>query len=535
MRIPANSLWLKALLFLSVSFSGCAYRDFVEEPVPTEQGTDRIAYPLALSLKPGITGSFSMIKLTDGTARGELTLQGYDPAKRYFANISQSNANDFGSAPVVADLHEITSSTGKSATWLHVDYLNRPLLFDSLASANAMIKVFEFDPAKNDLSVEVLRGDIGGNLLTQETQSLTIVPVAESGVQGSVLFTKRQNGNLFIQTELTGLNAQNTATQSLYIGDLSEAYTSFKRLSQVSGQTGKAISSLSGYTFEMLDTLKGFVGIGYSPAQPDSIIAYANFGGNQSTGRSKAIDIYNTADSTLAGQITFTERSGGSLQMTWLFAGIPTGVDHFITFHKNSAFHGPDTAHWCTPITVTAGQQGLWNRPTSIYGNPLRFDELDSINSHIILTTDTTSFAAIQAQADMGGNRLTGNNVRVEMPSLDAANFPIQSAFTVIRERASGKVLMEMTVENTLQFFQHPFNIRQGQASATQGPLLLNIAILNGTGGQIKQSFEPTQYLDGTPLNYLSLSAGVEKYLELEYNDEGSGAPPLPMCGGNLP
>ena len=354
------------------------------------------------------------------------------------------------------------------------------------------------------------------------------MPVGASSVRGSILFTKRVSGELVVQSNLTGL-AANALPQALYLGDISDAYRPSKRFAAVSVQTGMATANLKGYTLAQLDTLRGFWGIGYSPAQPDSLVAYANFGGNVASGRARTYTLYG-ADSAQAGTVTFSERNGGGVQLSWAMGTLPAATSFFITFHKGSGISVPST-YYNVPVAITAGQAGRYNGVRSPNGTPLRYDELDTLNAHLLLTNDTANVATVQASADVGANALTGSHFTVALASVDLISFPLQAGLIQVRQRASGRALVELTVENTFQFVEHLFNLRQGAAGSVQGPLLLTIATVNGAGGHFKQSFDLSTYANGDPLTYANLSGTSPRYFEIEY-ELGTAQP---MVAGNLP
>lgn len=510
-------------------FAGCNRKTY-EDPLPGPSTATSVTYPLTVSFSSEVAGTFQLVRQEDGTALGRLSLSGLKAGRRYFGNISYGSASVLTATAVLADLNE-TDATGLSTTWLFEDYLNKPIRYDSLLVANAMVRVLEVNPAETGYK-EVLRGDIGSNVLTAETKTFSFEPVNGSGVTGTVTLRARQNGNFLATTTLQGLPAGAFSPVRLLLGSTDqplEAKT-ITRLNPVNASTGVSTSEVSGLNggLAALDTLNGFFAVGYSQGQPDSLLAIAALGPNQPTGNSRSVTLYGT-DSAAVLQFVVREYRSGAWKPSVVAQSL-TGVGPFyLTLHRGTVTHGVDPAGvW--PMPISSG--GAATAPILRFsGQAFSLDSLASGNYHFLLTEDTLSYAAYVGAADIGRNALTGAARYVTLSEYDPVRYPRFKGKVSIRERQSGQCLIRLVVDRTEAGFDHVLNLRSGSFApgGAQGTLLYKLSTipgLNGTGADI--TLEP-QGAGGTPLPYSAFSTG--RYLELE-EEENSGQP---LCGGNIP
>lgn len=509
--------------------SGCNRKTY-QDPVPGPSSATTTTYPLTVSFASEVTGTFQLVRQEDGTALGRLSLSGMKPGRRYFGNISYGSASVLTATSVLADLNE-TDASGLSTTWLFEDYLNHPIRYDSLLVADAMVKVLEVNPAETGYK-EVLRGDIGSNVLTAETKIFSFEAVNGSGVTGTVTLRARQNGSFLATTTLQGLPAGAFSPVRLLLGSTDqplEART-ITRLNPVNASSGVSTSEVRGLAggLAALDTLNGFFAVGYSQGLPDSLLAIAALGPNQPTGNSRSVTLYG-ADSAAVLQFVLREYRSGAWKPS-VTAQSLTGVGPFyLTLHRGTVAQGVASAGvWPVPITSggTATAPGL-----RFSGQTLSPDSLAQGNYHFLLTEDTLSYAGYVGAADIGRNALTGEARYVALSEYDPVRYPRFRGKASIRERKSGQCLIRLVADRTEAGFDHVLNLRNGAFTpgAAQGTLLYRLSTipgLNGTGADI--TLEP-QGAGGSPLPYSAFTTG--RYLELE-EEENSGQP---LCGGNLP
>lgn len=520
--------WIAVGACLALALS--CNRKTYEDPRPGPSSSQSVTYPLTVSFGSDVAGSFQLIRQEDGTALGRLSLTGTKPGRRYFGNISYGSASVLTATAVLADLNE-TDATGLSTTWLFEDYLNKPIRYDSLLTANAMVKVLEVNPAETGYK-EVLRGDIGSNVLTTESKTFAFEAVNGSGVSGTVTLRARANGNFLATTTLKGLPAGAFSPVRLLLGstdDPSQART-LTRLNPVNAASGTSTSEVAGLSggLAALDTLNGFFAVGYSQGQPDSLLALAPLGPNQATGAAQSVTLYGT-DSSSVLQLVLRQYRSGAWKPTVTAQSLAGVGPFYLTLHRGTVLQGSSPVGvW--PIAIasrgTAAAPGL-----SFSGKPFSLDSLAMGDYHFLLTEDTINYAGYVGSADIGRNALSGTAQFVTLSEYDPVRYPRFKGKASIRERKSGRCLIRLVVDRTEAGFDHVLNLRSGAFTpgGSQGPLLYKLSTipgLNGTGADI--TLEP-QGTASTPLPYAAFQSG--QYLELE-EEESSGQP---LCGGNLP
>jgi hypothetical protein len=534
-----------SFLFLPFILGGCKYKEFIAPGLPNQATSLTIDYPLNYVLKQGFSGSIKFSKLEDGTSLASLNIQGTNPAKRYFGKITQSNALDNQSNTDIADLNELNAQNGTSTSWINKNYNNETILYDSLITSNSMVRVLELD--EQNILTEVLRGDIGSNLLTDEKRTYPMVSNGNSTINGNITFQKRLNGKYLLKTELEGLDSNNNGFYSLalYTGDLSiGSFTKtlkIAEISQFSPVTEISVNNLS-VNLSELDDLAGFWGLATSDFRSDSVVSYHNFRGNTSTGRFTEYDIFKETpgsagveNDTVVGKIKFEERPGGKVRTT--FTGIQNHFaddeTYFITISTGSTLVQPIKKPFNVvkiPASLTFVNDFIRKDSTN---QLLNYDDVSNWDAHLRITTDTINFTSTLGLANLGGNEILDEEKTIPMTPINGS---ICEGTFIIKKRKSGAAIGLLTLTYREPFTDHIFTLRQGNSSsaAPTDAILAEIQRIDGgNGGDVKSIFDLNmKYRNNQPITYSSLIS-TAGYFEFAILDGPDDLDRFPLASGD--
>jgi hypothetical protein len=512
---------------LCFALLACTKSAFEEIPVPSDPGISSRTYPLDKPREIGFSGTFSIKKLTDGTSRGELRINGCKSGFRYFGKISASNASDDNNITDIADLAEIAASTGTSNSWLEKDYDNNRLLFDSLLTANAMVRILELDTKKNQL-VEVLRGDIGSNTLLPDSVVYNFDEVNQSGISGKLVIRQRVNGNFIAVSQFSGLGFTTPKELSFYTGNY--ASSNFSKLNKISSITENQTEYTFGIpwyrgTIHLFDTLKGFIGIELSGDVP-VLQSICNFGGNKSTGNQYRYNLYNPGDSSVAGNILFEEigAAGSPLQLTFSSSGPNDGVSRYLTFHRGTTLDPTDSI---MVRKVSNAGTTVFQNISDGNGGYLTYQKLLQWNANARLVEDPIGFSNVTGSADIGLNEIDNSDSIVRSLSTPSPDYPTFSGTLIFRPRKSGKVILHIRLSEAYAGVENSIAIKQGPVPATFIPYqesgTLFKVIFNGTSvGQSVKETHDVLSASADPAIWQSVKSayGQGNYVEHNFSDD---------------
>ncbi len=516
--------------------AGCQ-RKIYEDPQPGLSSTEATTYTLDLVLEEGFSGSFELTRQQDGTALGRLQVSGTKPGRTYYGLITSGAANAFAGVSIpIADLKKLDAA-GASTTWLYEDYRNQPMRFDSLLTINARVVVLEVTPGVTR-PTEVLRGDIGSNVLLAETRSFDLLPVEAAGLAGRVTFRSRRNGNLLVTTQTQGLDATTTAPIRLWRGDWAdEQARSVADLRAVTATQSTTTTELEGFRggLAALDTFSGFIGLSRSNQELTTFLAVAPLGTKRLSGMPLTVRLLDPNDSgRVAATVSWQPTLNGTVR-----ANVSLNVDtnryglrpFYLTLHRGSVLGGnfrkDSTLVGLLPVAINAGgayRTGSfrWSR-----GIAVSLNDLTNGDYHLRLLADTSAEldASIAAgAADIGSNQLTDNVKSVTLQPFMASAATYRGKAT-IRERRNGKAVLFVRLNRTMAGGEHAINLREGAflpGTVPQPTSLVTrlLVVQGGDGSATSQVAEPA-------LPFGAFATGRS----LEVEEDGGG----PLMGGNLP
>lgn len=514
-KLISNLLKIQLFFF----YSACKVNEVQLPAIPTESGSEILEYKLDEPLKPGLSGNVKFIKLSDGSTRAEISINGRNRSSRYFGKLSKSNALDLVTKSDISDLNEFNSNTGQSVTWVNKDYLNRQILFDSISKMDAMVRILEME-ADGSLS-EVLRGDIGANLLTSKGKSFALTPANGSGVNGTLEFKERLNGNYVLTTTFEGLSANENYPINIYRGDLEEKQFVF--LSQIVDFSGNQKTFRSSFPkdridLKMLDTLKGFIGLAASKVRQDSVLAFVNLENNKATGRKDSIPIFNSKGNTKIGILKFEEKSGGKLKVNLKINALPADSIFYLTFIQGNTNFQPIKKPFQSFLIPASGLLSYQNQKRDS-SNRLSFDDLKNWDAHLRITIDTLNFTSTYGLAELGGNQFSGAQKTITMTPADDAGW---EGTVELKARKNGNVLTTISLNKREGFVNHLFSLRKGkkETAAISDSMLVEIAIIDGgNGDSFSLSYDLGKTVSGIPIKW-SYFENLEAYFEFAIYDE---------------
>lgn len=462
-----------------------------------------------------------------GRANGQevqstLTLTGAIPGRRYFGRLSRSNASDFSPPVDFADLGE-TGPGGSVSIRLPKNYVNRPVLFDSLIQSNAFVRILETEPGKGGFR-EVLRGDIGSNVLKSETRTFTFGPGQGSPQTGGAMeIVQRQNLNCLLSLSPSGLPEGQILKVRLYRGAYETG--SFVRESDL-GIFLTSGSEIQRYplpyrpaSLNFFDTLQGFVAL----ENDSQKLAVASFGGNRITGTPILFDLVAQTDSAVRARVVFETLGSGSIRMKFLPVDIPAGNEPlYLGLHRNTVLDNPDTIQtWMVPRSGITFFQNI--RPET---GILRLEDIRTIDACFRVSEDRFNGNNPVATADIGQNE-------IEIPFLERAvlNIPVTEGFggsLLFRKRKNQEVLFFYKLFNSQGFIENRLVIRQGPRPAGTLPsdttqTLFRLAAFPGANGGPVNGSSNLQKPDGSAVLWseLLLKKSEGAYPEHFFDDGG--------------
>jgi hypothetical protein len=517
------NLWISGICLLALH----ACKTPVIEPettFPPGTGT-AIIYPLKTTSFPGFSGEFQMEKLSDGSASGKLILKGFNPANRYFGKISRTEASSAAVSDFV-DLHELDAG-GISVAHLKRDYSNKSLQYDSLRNLEGVVRVLEFNP-EGGSSREVLRGDFGSSLILDEVKNFQISDASQSGINGTITFKKRINGNLLFTGNLNGLSGTNQLELSFFRGSPDGTNYRVRKLGQISSVNASDFNinfpeNLPGLS--AFDTLNGFIAfeeLGQSPDSTD-FKALTLFGGNVATGNRIEYPLYSANDSSVLAMVEFAEfgQSGSPVRMK--FTAIPGQnlSSLFLSLHRGLWL---DQADKILSIRIpSSGKFEKSNIPDGS-GNLLTFNNISAWNAHFRLAEDSLG-SNLSGIADIGANEVMRSDSLVSYLSEFNPSFNYGGSIT-FKKRLNGNVLACFRLSSTQSGLENNLIIRTGPKPAALFDTtnrVCRVAVFNGINPGFYKGFSKPVKPDGQPFTWpeLQQAKNENNYLEYSFSDSG--------------
>ncbi|MEJ2003678.1 MAG: hypothetical protein P8X57_01655 [Cyclobacteriaceae bacterium] len=487
-------LFALAGLSLILVFSAC---DDSSEPAPRPNGNNS-SYPLRAESDDNVFGQVILAEYSDGSVNFIIELNNTSsgnthPAYLYFDNVLEGN-------DVRLTLEPVNGATGGSQLRTSMFDDGTPFTFAQLLTLDGHVKVHA---SENDLGTVLAAGDIGGNAFTGNEYSYEIKESANSGASGTVTFRERFNSETLVEIDATNLPSDphpahihvNTAVEG---GEIAISLSDVR--DNISLTNVEALDASVGglpVTFDDLLDFDGHLNI-HDPADLQQIMAQADIGINELSGRETSYNLEERNASAVSGTITFYERrSGESLARIELENTTP-GLMHPAHIHIGTAAQDEAglKAVVMNPVNgdTGIGETNIARLDPAVGGTPLTFEDLLAFDGYVNIHT-TMSDLTLLAQTDIGQNALTGNS---EVYALD--NIPGVSGTATVYERINGNALLVINIIPVTG--GHPAHIHGGSVAEGPGPIEVTLSPVNAYGFS-RTAVESDD--SGNPMDYAGL------------------------------
>lgn len=259
-----------------VFIAGCNDNDN-DEPGLTGQSK---VYTLQSVSNPAISGTVKFAERSDNSTVVTLTLNGTASGNTHVAHIHENSAAETGG--IIIDLNSINGANGTSETVVKELNNGTAITYSELLNLNGYVNVHA---SATDLATLIAQGDIGENELSSASTTYVLGAVNNSGVNGTVTFTKRAGGSTLVKVNLSG--ASPTGNYPISINDNTVDATGpvAITLNNYLGSTGTSVTSVrklnnnTAITYEQLMDFNGHLNIATSAIDP-TYITQGNIGSN---------------------------------------------------------------------------------------------------------------------------------------------------------------------------------------------------------------------------------------------------------------
>jgi hypothetical protein len=323
---------------------------------------------------------------------------------------------------------------------------------------------------------------------------------------------------------------------SLYLGDPDKPQT-YRQVAVLNGilNNGTVTSEIAGLPggLAAFDTLNGFFALAYGETRTDSIVAVGLLGPNQPSGRVESIRLYNP-DSSLGAVLALTQYRSGAWKPNLTTYALPGEDNFYLNLQSGPVVNRASDA-------TTLGVCPLALRANKTYtSGQLSFgprvwtgDSLLTGNYHLRIDNDTTGFVANNLpKADVGGNRVVGSPIWINLAADPSALYPNYTGRVSVVSRADGhclvRVVMPLSNQGTqyeVHLYNEPFVLGAPPSLVTPATTL---GYVFGTSLQAQADFEPVNLTTQQPYLFNQFTTGKS----ISIFDDGE---PTRVCGGNIP
>lgn len=464
-----------------------------DNPIVVEEST---SYVLGSFAVPDISGKAVFKKNSDNTVTIDLELSNTPAGGQHPAHIHVNSAVEGGG--IALTLAPVDGSSGFSSVTISALDDGTMISYDQLLLFDGYINVHL---SADDLGTIVAQGDIGANELTGMSKEYDLSEKAVPGIEGSVTFYERKNGDALSVIQLNNTPDGGSHPAHIHNNAAIEGGGIAFTFNAVDGNTGMSKTNISqlddGSAFGFNDLLEfdGYINVHLSAEELSVIVAQGDIGNNELT-NSSVMYMFGEKDVPgIAGMVTFFQRKSNETLALLELMNTPQGGVHPAHIHNNSAIEGGGIALSFTPVDGTTGMS-YTNIAALDDGTPLSYDELLDFDGYVNVHLSPDELSTIVAQGDIGQNELTGMSVIYDLGEKDV---PGISGMATFYERKSGEALAILKLTNTPVNGVHPAHIHNNDA-ATGGGIAFSFNPVDGTSGMSATHVD--QLDDGTSFGY---------------------------------
>ncbi|WP_299703301.1 CHRD domain-containing protein [uncultured Pontibacter sp.] len=262
------------------------------------------------------------------------------------------------------------------------------------------------------LSTVVLTGckdDDDSPLPFPNTKVYDLESVAVETIEGTATFVRLNERTTSITIVLTGTPTGGRHPAHIHANTAAEGGPIVISLTPVNGTTGTSTTIVqraddgTPVSFEDLMHYDGHLNVHFSAEQLDVIVAQADIGQNELTGKSKRYDLEEAAVPGISGFALFEQRRNGEALATLSLVNTPEGGVHPAHIHRNSVEEGGGIALTFNPVNGTTGMSKS-NVAELDDGTPFGYKDVLKYDGHINVHLSPEQLQVYVAQGDIGSN-----------------------------------------------------------------------------------------------------------------------------------
>ncbi len=476
MKLFINTRYI--LLFISlISLSACSDDSdnmMIDPPViPTQPGPtgNSTVYDLGAFAVPSISGTATFIENSDNTVTIDLELANTPSGGQHPAHIHANTAAESGA--ILLTLGAVDGSTGKSSVTIAALDDGTAVNYEMLIALDAYINVHL---SAEELGTIVAQGDIGVNALTGVLKSFDLNEKMAPGIEGSVTFYERLNGEALSVIQLD--NTPENGVHPAHIHNNSAAEGggiafSFNPIDGTSGVSRTNVATLddgSSFTYADVISFDGYINVHLSIDDLATIVAQGDIGENELTGNTLTYTLNEKAAPGISGEVVFYERMSGESLAKISLNNTPMGGVHPAHIHNNDAATGGGIAFTFNPID---GDTGMSYTHVSMLddGTSFGYENIDSFMGYINVHLSIDDLATIVAQGNIGASVDDGSG---EEAIIYAVSNTGSSVYVFngngLEDVTNAEISLKrgMTYEFVMNTPGHPFYIKTVQSTGTQ-------------------------------------------------------------------
>jgi len=500
------------VLFLMISFFmliGCGNDDDdmmttlpdvdpPDNPVVVEQTT---TYELGAIAVPNISGKAVFKKNSDNTVTIDLELSNTPAGGQHPAHIHMNSAVEGGA--IALTLGPVDGSTGSSSVTIAALDNGTAITYEQLLNFDGYINVHL---SADELGTIVAQGDIGENALTGMSKEYNLSEKAAPGIEGSVIFYERENGEALSVIQLMNTPENGNHPAHIHNNSAIEGGGIALTFNPIDGNTGMSKTNISQlddgsiFGYNNLLEFDGYINVHLSPEELSVIVAQGDIGNNELTDSSVMYMFGEKDVPGISGMVTFFQRKSNETLALLELMNTPQGGVHPAHIHNNSAIEGGGIAVSFTPVDGTTGMSYTQIEALDD-GTAVSYNQLLDFDGYVNVHLSADELSTIVAQGDIGQNELTGMSVVYDLGEKDV---PGISGMATFYERKSGEALAILKLSNTPENGVHPAHIHNNDA-ATGGGIAFSFNPVDGTSGM--SATHVGQLDDGTSFGYSAVQS----------------------------
>jgi hypothetical protein len=319
---------------------------------------------------------------------------------------------------------------------------------------------------------------------TGNSKSFNLFSASTGQIGGTVKFSELDDNTTKVVITLTGLDASASHPAHIHNNSGAEGGSIAISLEIVDGTSGTSETIVSqmddgtAVNYDDLIIFDGHVNVHLSESDLSTLVAQGDIGPNELTANVEDYDLLAVGGSEIEGDVTFVERVSGEILAIIALENTPAGGEHPAHIHINSVAAGGSIVISLNPVDGDTGLS-LTNITQQDDETAITFSQLKEFDGHVKVHLSASELGTVVSSGDIGGNRFTGEMEEYPLGEVAVAGI---SGTVTLRERQSGKTLVEIQLDNTPENGVHPSHIHVNSA-AEGGGVVVPLNNVDGTSG----------------------------------------------------